>query len=332
MRNEAQPVQGTPAWSKELVLHLLLSSLSIHLYAVAPYLAQLYRDDIHQKIQHPADIVGHQCAPPLLIQKSGKNYFIPGNLDDLVLYNSCVAACAGAILRSLAIDTTKDVGPPFATDTFGGLIGSQNSMRSAWRSLTAMVRQRLKTGHTVVTTDIASCAGSINLDRLHHLLLQTPADRAAVDQLHKMHQFWQQSGCHGIPLTGGFCLLLKLYLAEVDAQLLRHGLDFIRLQDDFRIFCLSSDDAVMATRVLKKALSGCYMRLNQMKTRLLKPGARASWFVRCQAIKHVFSGGVGLPLLCEMLQFDLLRPMALLLLRRFYGHRCRPIDIMNSEQ
>jgi hypothetical protein len=72
MRNQLQSAQGTPTSSKEFVLHLLLSSLSIHLYAVAPYLGQLDRDNIRQKIQHPADIMGHQCLPPLLIQKSGK--------------------------------------------------------------------------------------------------------------------------------------------------------------------------------------------------------------------------------------------------------------------
>jgi hypothetical protein len=49
-----------------------------------------------------------------------------------------------------------------------------------------MILWRLNTGHTVVAIDIDSCAGSINQDRLRRWFLQTPADRAAVDQLHKI--------------------------------------------------------------------------------------------------------------------------------------------------
>ena len=309
---------------------MLLSSRSIQCYSVAPYLDQLYRDDLDQKIQHPAAVLNHRCALPLLLRKAGKIYFIPGNLDDLIRYTSAVAACAEAILRVLSVGGTEAVGSPSEAELVSGVIRRQSSLRPAWRLLNTEVRQRLANGETTLVADIASCSASINLERLHVQLVQISADRAAVHHLHTMHQCWRRSGCHGLPLTGGFWLLLELYLADVDDRLRRQGIDFIRLQDDFRIFCRSSGEADQACGVLQETLSACGMRINPAKTGLIKPGPRASWLVQRQAIKHLFGRGVGLPLLEDMLQVPALRPLALLLLRRFHGHQCRPIAELDS--
>jgi len=308
-------------------MRMLLSSANIRLCSLAPYLAQLYRDDLRQHIQYPAAVVDHRCTRPLGIQKSNKTYFIPGNRDDLILYTSCIAACGEAILRSLPFGAQEDVGPPSAAELARGFSGEQRSIRAAWRALNTVVQQRLRAGCTVVVADIASCIARINPERLHTLLLQTEADPAAVEQLRRMHRFWQGCGCQGLPLTGGFRLLIKLYLAEVDACLRENGIAFIRLQDDFRLFCRSREDAMLALSVLERSLERCGLGLNPAKTQLIEPGSPGSWRVHRQAIAHRFSDGLGLPLLGEMLAFDGLRPLALLLLRRLYGHQCWPFAV-----
>ena len=196
-------------------------------------------------------------------------------------------------------------------------------MRAAWGRLNAETQRRLVRDRLwVVCSDIHDCIGTVNPDRLHGLLQEVGADRAALVHLARMQGIWRQTGCRGLTLTGGFLLLIKLYLADVDARLRREGIAFVRLQDDFRLFCRSRDDGLCAAEVLAQALAACGMHINEGKHVLLEPGPRAARLLRGQTPQRVFKHGVGQPLLCEMLQSPLLRPMSLGLLRQLYGHHC----------
>ena len=196
---------------------------------------------------------------------------------------------------------------------------------------TRTVQQRLGgEGGIIVAADVASCIATIDLDRLHKLLQESGADHAAVHHLWKMHLFWCRTGCHGLPLTGSFRLLIKLYLAKVDDRLRREGIIFVRIQDDFRLFCRNKDEAKQACHVLEEALATCKMRINHKKTVLLQAGRLMSWSLHRQELVRLFSGGVGVPVLTEMLQLDALRPIALLLIRKRYGHHCWLIPTTTS--
>lgn len=313
-------------------MDLLLNPRSIQLYSLAPYFHELYHRDLRQRIQHPADAQQHPIAPPLLLRKGRGVYFIPGNSRDLILYVSSVAACEEAILRSLPIENIEDLAPATALEAFCGVISKRSSLRPAWKFLNAEVIRRLKYGHTVVVADVERCAPSLNQERLHELLQLVDADQAACNQLMMMHRVWRQAGCSGLPLTGGLALLLNLYLADVDAGLQGQGIDFLRLMDDFRIFCGSSTDAAEALQALQQELVACGLQINPAKTRLIEPAPLASWLIRSQAVRHLFKEGIGLPFLNELLPFESMRPLATFCLRRLYGHRCQPVSAVGAER
>ena len=310
-------------WATGFVRRVLLKSASVRLYSAAPYLAELYRPDLSERIRHPAEVGDRSCASPLALLLGGKTYFIPGSAEDLILYVSSVVACAAAIARALPAEAEEDYGPPTRNALLRGEAGRQAELRAAWGRMNTETDRRLVRDRLwVVCSDIHDCIGTVNPDRLHRLLEEAGADRAALAHLARMQGAWRQAGCRGLPLTGGFLLLIKLYLAEVDARLRREGVAFVRLQDDFRLFCRSRDEALFATDVLAQALAACGIRVNEAKHVLLEPGPRAAGLLRGQTLKRVFQHGVGQPLLGEMLQTPLLRPMALGLLRQMYGHRC----------
>lgn len=319
------------AWTKELVIHMLLNTCSTRFYYASPYFGELYRHDLADRIQHPSEVGDHHCAAPLGVLVNGKSYFIPGSVDDLILHTSCVAACVEPIVRSLPTEQQEDLGPPSFAELSQGFCGDQSSLRAAWTKLNTLVQQRLGgEGGIIVAADVASCIATIDLDRLHKLLQESGADHAAVQHLWKMHLFWCRTGCHGLPLTGSFRLLIKLYLAKVDDRLRREGIIFVRIQDDFRLFCRNKDEAKQACHVLEEALATCKMRINHKKTVLLQAGRFMSWSLHRQELVRLFSGGVGVPLLTEMLQLDALRPIALLLIRQRYGHHCWPMPTTTS--
>lgn len=314
------------AWSRSFVARLLRSTRSLHFSSAAPYLGELFDPDLEDRISHPAEIIAHRCAPPLATLINGKPYFIPGSTDDLILYLSSVAACAAAILRALPGEPIQDYGPPSAAELARGFCGNRASMRRAWRTMEGMVQQRLHDeGGTVLMVDIAQCCASMNPARLHALLRRAEAEPSAIAQLERMHEAWHLAGCRGLPLTGVFPLQIKLYLAEVDRILQQEGIDFFRLQDDFRLFCRTRDEAWKAVTVLDHALSAVGLRINRSKTILLAQGQSPLWRLGHETLSRRMADGIGRPLLCELLPFAPIRPLALRLLKLRYGSQCWPV-------
>ena len=224
-------------WATGFVRRVLLNSASVRLYSAAPYLAELYRPDLSERIRHPAEVGDRSCASPLALLLGGKTYFIPGSAEDLILYVSSVVACAAAIARALPAEAEEDYGPPTRNALLRGEAGRQAELRAAWGRMNTETDRRLVRDRLwVVCSDIHDCIGTVNPDRLHGLLEEVGADRAALVHHARMQGIWSKAGCRG------------------------------------------------------------------------------------QTLQHVFQHGVGQPLLCEMLQTPLLRPMSLGLLRQLYGH------------
>jgi hypothetical protein len=299
------------------------------MYAEAPYLAELYRDDLESRVVHPANLDKRDFAPPLLLHRGLKRWYLPGSADDLVLHTSCVVACHLPIVRYMPADSSVyDYGPPLLHELTEGSWGHYRTMLSYWARLERAMQGHLANGFShVLFADVASCIESVNPERLSALLRESGADEDAVRVLDQMHRSWRSSGCRGLALTGGFRVLIKPYFKAVDDRLCSQGLTFLRLQDDFRVLCDGEDDARAALRVLSDALACGGFALNQSKTHIfsrdeLRRFSRKMWQLNGA---RTLSGGIGLPALADALVFPALRVPALHLLRLLYGHRCTPV-------
>jgi hypothetical protein len=206
-----------------------------------------------------------------------------------------------------------------------GSFGFYRTMRHYWARLEQKMEGHLASEFShVLFADVAGCIENIDPVKLGNLLREAGADQDAIGWLDRMHDFWRRSGCHGLPMTPGFRVMLKVYLKAVDERLQNQGLRFLRLQDDFRILCHSEKDALSARLVLIEGLASRGLALNAKKTHILtRSEFNRSWRRYRIELARVFGEGVGQPALSEALFLPLLRAPALQLLRWFYGHRCQ---------
>ncbi len=319
---------GRDGWSTRLVTEATLHPVSVRFYAVSPYLPELYQDDLPRRIVHPADVSPRGFAPPLLIRCRRNRWYLPGNADDLLLHTSCVVACCSALLRYLPADSDNfDFGPPRLCELSRGSFGTHPNMLPYWAEFGRATERKFDAGYShVVFADIAHCIRSIDPERVSELLREAGADEDTIRVLAAMHRFWQRAGCSGLPLTAGFRILIKLYLRSVDDRLRSQGISFVRLQDDFRLFCHSETEASCALSILSNALAACGLALNESKTHLFSRNEwRWSWKKRRLDWTRTLGIGVGLPILSDALGFRPLRPWTLRLLRVLYGRLCQPV-------
>jgi hypothetical protein len=315
-------------WSTRMVTEATLHPLIVRLYVDSPYVAELYRDDLQRRIVHPANAAPRNFAHPLLIPRRQRRYYLPGSADDILLHTSCVVACCHALVRYLPADSDAfDFGPPLIRELSEGSFGRHQTMMSYWARLDLAMQRHFDAGFShVLFTDVARCIESIDPERMLVLLREADADDDAIRLLEKMHRFWQRAGCRGLPLTAGFRVLIKLYLKSVDDRLRSEGITFLRLQDDFRLFCHGENEARHALSILSDALAACGFTLNERKTCIFsRSELRWSWKKRRLDWTRTLSQGVGLPALSDALRFRALRPSALRLLRLFYGRRWKPV-------
>ncbi len=314
-------------WSPGRVAAAVRHPLSLRLYAEAPYVPELFHDDLESRITHPAEAGQGNMSPAIRVHRGSRVWYLLGSAANLLLHTSCVTACYPAILRYLpAHSDDYDFGPPLVSEMLHGSWGQHRMVQSYWARLERALDRHLANGYThVARGDIARCGESLEPERLSSLLKEANADEDGVRVLDQMHRSWQQAGSRGLPHTGvGFRVLLKLYLREVDGRLRREGLTFVRLQDDFRFLCRAESEARAALDALSAALTDTGLSLNPDKTQIVSmkevPG---SWRWRSLSLKRIFSEGIGQPALSDALQSPVLRPLALRLLGRLYGHRCR---------
>lgn len=315
---------GALDWSPELVVTAVRHPLSMRLYAEAPYIPELYQADLESRVVHPSRVRGDAFAPPCVLRRRSKVWFVPGSADDLLLHTSCVVACCSAIVRLLTPDADEvDSGPPLVRELSKGTWGL-TTMAAYWSRLDRQVERWLATEFThVVYADIERCIESLHAGRISRLLTAAGADPDAVRVMDDMQRVWQRHGHRGLPLTMGFKVLLKLYLKSVDDALHRQGLTFARLQDDFRIVCHGEAEATSALEGLRNALTACGLVLNESKTRTFSR-AQARWSPsrwRLESARRL-SQGIVQPALADALEVRPLRPAALRLLKLLYGRRC----------
>lgn len=77
--------------------------------------------------------------------------------------------------------------------------------------------------------------------------------------------------------------------------------------------------------MLDHALSAIGLRINRSKMILLEKGQSPLFKLGHQTLSRRLAGGIGRPLLTEMLPFAPIRPLALRLLKYRYGSQCWPV-------
>jgi hypothetical protein len=314
------------AWSPRFVAAAIRHPVSVRMYSEAPYLAELYGNDLETRIFHPANAEPRDIARPFLLRRGLKHRYLPGSADDLILHTSCVIACCSAVVRYMPADSDAfDCGPPLLRELSAGSFGFHHTMQYYWTRLGQMIERHPSGDFShALFADVAQCIENIDLGQMWGLLREAGADECALRWLERLHDSWQQSGCRGLPMTPGFMVLLKLYLTSVDDRLRSHGFHFGRLQDDFRVLCHDESEARHALSVLSGALASRGLTLNEKKTHIFnREEIKRSWQRRRVDLARIFGQGIGQPALSDALSFPVLRPPALLLLRLFYGHRCQ---------
>lgn len=315
---------GVVAWSAQGVRNITLQATNVRMYADAPYAKDLFTEATWQRLVHPQQLALNELSPPLILSKGHKRYYLPGNPDDLILHTSCVMSLCPALIRYLDTDTdTSDFGPSLSSLLKQESFKPRSPWGRYWARVESRTQELISAGYShMLLADIERCAENVDVQRLSGILREAKCDEYAVLLLEQMHTFWQSYGCRGLPLTGGFAVLIKPYLKTIDTSLRDKGLTFIRIQDDFRIFCRSREEALAAQALLETAAKKLGFSLNQAKTSIHVANQPRSALKKWRSgLQRTLSKGVFRPLLSDALQSDVLRPGALWLLRLLYRHR-----------
>ncbi|MEJ5998396.1 RNA-directed DNA polymerase [Corynebacterium sp. H130] len=122
-----------------------------------------------------------------------------------------------------------------------------------------------------IDCDIASFYDRLNLHRLNSILLSIKGtDSDVIQLLDELLLFWQDRNSYGLPVgSNGSRILAEAALIEVDRQLAKEGVDFIRFVDDYRIFANNASIANKHLALLVKLLEREGLFLNSSKTRIV---------------------------------------------------------------
>ncbi|MCG8467730.1 MAG: hypothetical protein MJB57_05895 [Gemmatimonadetes bacterium] len=316
------------AWSASKVIALARHPCNVRMYADAPYIKELFRDDAAERVRHPASPGALEVAPPLRLSSDAKPYYLPGSARDLLLHTSCMLAVSADVGRFLDPGSDRhDLAPPSRSDLMSGSFGEEATMVAAWSRVSEATTRALTHGYThVLLADVRQCIANIRADRVTRLLRRAGADADAVCVLERLHEAWHAAGCRGIPLTAGFRILIKPYLKRADDALADAGVAFVRLQDDFRVFCRGETEVRERLATLTDVVSACGFELNDAKTLVLsRRQLRWAPKPRWMRLRHKLADGVLRPLLSDALQHTPVRDLAGSALLGLYSRRWEPI-------
>lgn len=247
----------------------------------------------------------------------GKRYFIPGGVQDLLDYTSCVVACCPNILDAWKrIGPDADVGPPSLDELAEGRVG-EKPWNHYWNEYHRRSREISHSGYPwVLNADIEACASRIDGEALAQTLSGWGADEDAVRIYTGMQQAWRGFGFSGLPVVGTFSLLNRVYLLEVEQCLRGKGIAFIRNLDDFRLFCRSATDQEPTQTAIRECLAERGLSLNERKSHFERFGrprsaSRRWWLI----IRGKGRYGFFRPVLVRLTKYRLLRPFCLRMLK-----------------
>lgn len=124
----------------------------------------------------------------------------------------------------------------------------------------------------VATTDISDFYSRIYHHRLENALRAATDSTSHVNAIMGLLSGWNGTETFGIPVgCAPSRILAEITLSDVDEALLAHGIDFIRFNDDYRIFAASHVQAYQQIAILAEILFRNHgLSLQQQKTTVLE--------------------------------------------------------------
>lgn len=260
-----------------------------------------------------------EIAPWILEFPTGKNYYFPGSLEDLISFVITVSNCRSAFSQALS-SVTDQVAfcPPNSTEIAAGLPGDARMMSRGLRRMFHCLYQRSAPGNVVLHADILHCFASIDTNLLLEHLVKHGASPAAVQKLEQLLVHWRLHGCTGLPFGYSSWPLVKFYLSTVDQALHEAGVDFLRFLDDYHLICRSIDEVQDTLEFFSRCLAGINVKLNREKTWVEQIGNRDDQAEsRRRRRANLMKEGIARPLLAQGLAYQFLRPISVRALKMF---------------
>lgn len=121
-----------------------------------------------------------------------------------------------------------------------------------------------------VITDISNFYDRINIHRIESVLASSGCDLTTVSKINDVLLSWAGRNSYGVPVgCDGSRLLAEASLINVDNELHRRGIRFVRYVDDFRLFAPSYLEANTYLNILIEALDREGLFLNVAKTKMI---------------------------------------------------------------
>ena len=159
---------------------------------------------------------------------------------------------------------------------FAPTIGYRQFLDASRQKITANPAPRI-----VATADISDFYARIYHHRLENALNTATTKRSHVRAVMRLLSGWNGTESFGIPIgSAPSRLLAETTLADVDEALLAGGVDFVRFNDDYRIFAASYEHAYRAIAFLAETLYRNHgLNLQPQKTEILTAEAFSNRFL-----------------------------------------------------
>lgn len=208
----------------------------------------LAQQDIHQWLTRP-----HRT---LLSPKAQYGFRAVTQLDPLdnIIY--------GAVIREMANDIEQRRLPTGENRVFSYRVsldgeGQLFNPDIGYRQFLDDCRARLATGNYsyVATTDISDFYSRIYLHRMENALGAACSSASHVTAISRLLSGWNGTESFGLPVGSAFSrLLAEITISDIDEALLANGVEFIRFNDDYRIFVNSVSEAYQQIAFLAESL------------------------------------------------------------------------------
>lgn len=318
-----RPNSGPPPWSRNGVVRAAHCPRAFPALSWTGYLRELFDDD-SLRIEHPETIRQRldPIAPPRRVRIGTKWYFVPGSITDYLSYYSSITACLPAIYKAwLEHGTSEDCGPPSQPELQSGEMGNAR-WAAYWNLMHENVSASPRNGlEYVLQADVRSMASSMERKRLLRRLASIKCDDSALYVLDRLMASWEKHGHSGIPVTGSFSLMNRVYMMPLEDQLRQHGFIFYRVLDDFRILCKGPEEKEQALDALRESLFSVGLRLNDSKTKFYRIGDPSARRMRRALVMRGKLAMDARPVLVRALHWPVARPPVL-----------KALDLLNGLQ
>ncbi len=182
----------------------------------------------------------------LLSPKAKYGFRFVTQLDplDFIVFASVVKEIANDVeARRVPVDQNRVFSYRVNIDNTGQLFGREIGYRNFLSQCTAILNSNLGYSH-VATTDIADFYCRIYSHRLENALNSATTKTNHVKTIKNLLSGWNGTESFGIPVGNAPSrLLAEITLADIDEALLANGIEYVRYNDDYRIFAKSYTEA-----------------------------------------------------------------------------------------